>query len=217
MEAAVWHANFFLIVLLFCPLRDGQAMKDPCQEEAINKCLENKVKRVFGAILTSDLHEAYKVTCTGKKTQCTELHAGPDCPAVKKLDLQAGDALLTSALNALCQNRGIILKKLVKCWDMEAFATCMGRVQLPDMNGRDSTRKSLELLKIEVPNCLADSKQSGAECTKADFKQVRQSIDDFLEDVAQADNDDSNSSAATQAGTSVAALLSVSLALAFTA
>ncbi|KAL3210725.1 hypothetical protein MRX96_008666 [Rhipicephalus microplus] len=221
MEAAVWPANFIVILLLLCLLTGGQNMRDRCGEEQILNCLAEKFTRVgmafaLPAMVALNADNIYKSVCSVNVQECIFWHAREYCPEDKKMELELLESSMVEGFEALCENQGSLLKTLLsvyQCWNFQEFLSCI--VQLPlttksfDFLAK-RTDQDLEVLKKGLPKCIAHSKINTKQCAQVDEKAIEKLMHTFAERTVPGYN------AASRACFSTAAMLSTVVALVFT-
>ncbi|XP_037509924.2 uncharacterized protein LOC119386703 [Rhipicephalus sanguineus] len=148
--------------------------------------------------------------------ECTFGNARQNCPKDKRMELELAESSMVAAFDALCENEGSLLKTVLntyQCWNFPAFFGCIQQLPLTTKNFdffAKRTEKDLEVLKKELPKCVALSKINSAQCAQVDVGSIEKLIHTFIGRTVPGYN------AASQACLSAAALLSIVLALVFT-
>ncbi|KAL3210728.1 hypothetical protein MRX96_008669 [Rhipicephalus microplus] len=216
MEAAVWHANFILILLFCFALTGGQNMSDKCELEQIHNCIEQKF--LCGGIASAlrraalrDADETQRIFCSVDIPECTSGLTHPDCPE----EIVVGGALITEGFKALCENQGFLLKALLnahECWDILGLTSCIEGLLLTteSYDVSEQTDRDLKLLKNESNKCATRFKIDSSVCSQVDGSAMEKLIHTVIGRIVPEYN------AAPQACSSAAALMSFLLALVFT-
>lgn len=214
----MFRASFCLLLLVLSPLTEGQFMRDECHEGQIMECITKKFMGVgmYFALPQANPDNIYKAICSANIKECTFGNARQNCPKDKRMELELAEASMVAGFDALCENEGSLLKTLLdtyQCWNIPEFVNCIQQLALTT-KGFDffakRTEKDLEVLKNELPKCVARSKINSPRCAQVDIGSIEKLVHTFLGRTVQGYD------VPSQASLSAAAPLSIALALVLT-